>query len=161
MKRLIILASLMLANCAASGPKYDLVSHDVLTPKPNEAKLIIARTDHYFGSAGTYWVEVNGQQVCDLHNASFMAHDLLPGRSTIASSVFGGLGTSTIGIDAKAGETIYVILDIKKERYYAAAFGGYGGEAMAEAVDDNAGPVHLIRVKSADLHEYNHEENCH
>lgn len=140
MKKLILASLFLLANCA-SGPVYSGIEQ----PK-NTAKIVVYRPGNYFNSLGTYWLEFNGKEVCDIHNAAFMVRDVEPGSLTISSSKFGALGTSRITLTAKAGETVYVKEEINGDKMFSGIFGGMIGSATSEAISENAGPVYLGTV---------------
>lgn len=136
--RKLICVLLLLSGCAASGPKYMDINQQDMAANGQQAKIIIYRPNQLLHFATAYWVEINGQQACDLHNDSFMVYGADPGKNIITSSRFSMFGTSRLALNLKAGEVAYVRLDIKASH---ALFG-----MLAAATDDTDGPVALSRM---------------
>lgn len=142
MKRLFILASLLLANCAASGPVYSTLE----PPHPAKARLVLYRPDSIYDMTRKFWVEGNGQQLCSLHNGSFFVKELAPGNYYLTSSRFMAIGTSKLNLAIKAGETIYAKMEVSGSRVVSGIFGGIIANTVEETVSENAGPVYLGTV---------------
>lgn len=79
MRLLSILSMIVLAGCAAPGPKFSGLKE---VPKTN-AELIVYRKSALFASATAMPVSVDGAQVGELYNASFLELPLPPGRHSI------------------------------------------------------------------------------
>lgn len=142
MKRLIILASLLLANCAASGPVYSNIG----APTPKMGKIVLYRPSTIFDITQTFWVEDNGAQLCSLHNGSFFAKEVVPGNHYLTSSRFMAVGTSKLNVTVKAGETVYAKMEVNAGRTIGGVFGGILANTVQETVSENAGPVYLGTV---------------
>lgn len=155
MKKLILASLFLLANCA-SGPVYSGIEQ----PK-STAKIVVYRPSTFINFTARFWVEVNGIEVCKLHNGAFLVSDVQPGKINIASSNFGSVGTSRITLTAKAGETVYVKMEMNGQRATTGMLGGILGQATDEVIAENAGPVYLGTVNAdaakADLQGLNQD----
>ncbi|MFY9288782.1 MAG: hypothetical protein WAO98_09815 [Alphaproteobacteria bacterium] len=127
---LLAVGSAVLTACAATGPSFQLRSSD----KP---QIVIYRTNHTVGFGASYWVEINGQQVCDLHNSSFMIYAAQPGENIITSSAFGRVGTAKLTLNLRSKEVVYVRME-QTGVTGAMLFGVIG-----DAIENDAGPVKL------------------
>lgn len=164
MKIFILFVFLFLTACAASGTKYQNLSDNALTSPKNAAKIVLYRTDQTLGFAGTYWVEDNGEQICDIHNSSYLIHDANVGLNIITSSKFGRIGTARLKLNLKPQETIYVRMDQKSGRFFGAMAGSFVGDAVIEGASDSSGPVELTIVTketaSKEMIDMGQEEDC-
>lgn len=142
MKRLIIVASLLLAGCSGSGPVYSSID----APVPTKAKLVMYRPESLYDITQTFWVEENGQQLCSLHNGSYFAKEITPGNHYLTSSRFMAIGTSKLLVTAKAGEIVYAKMEVSGSRAVGGIFGGIIANTIEETVSENAGPVYLGTV---------------
>lgn len=156
MNKLIILASLLLANCA-SGPVYSSINQ----PAQEQAKIVVYRPDAFLNMTSRFWVEVNGIEICKLHNNAFLTYDIAPGKITIASSNFGSIGTSRLTLTAKPNETVYVKMENNGQRAFSGAL-GIVGQLTDETISENAGPVYLGTVSKDKAHDEMHglSEDC-
>lgn len=142
MKKLLIVL-LLLSGCSGAGPAYSTVGDGFIKPHSGMAKLIIYRESNLLNISARYWVELNGSEVCKLHNGSFLMKDVRPGSTEIASSNFGSYGTSRLTIDTKPGQVIYVKMEINTQRAMTGVLGGMIANAIDEGVSENNGPVYL------------------
>lgn len=141
MKKLAIILTILLSACSGTGPLYS--PQDV--PK-NMARVVLYRESNFWNMGEAYWVEFNGNQVCDLHNGSYMTRDVNPGDLNIASSSFGSIGTSRIALSLKPKQIIFVKMEVNGQRVFSGVFGGVIGNAVDEGVSSNNGPVMLGTV---------------
>lgn len=141
-----LIALLLLTACASRGPDYSLLDKNLFIPEEGKSKLVVYWDIHPLFHNSTFWVELDGKQLCDLHGESFLVADTESGRHTIESSLFGEVGTSRLTYEVKPNHVSYVRMVYKRERGYAAVFGGGLGEAIAEGVDSTSGPVTLTSV---------------
>lgn len=121
-------------------------------------QVIVYREDSILGTImNSYWVEINGNEVCSLSNASYLVEDIAPGKVNIASSKFANFGTSRLSTNVKPGQTIYVKMEIKTSRM----LGGAIVALIDEAASDSSGPVLLGQVNSTvALKEMSGFSNC-
>jgi hypothetical protein len=146
MKKSSLLLILLLAACSANGPPYADVSGTEIPD--NLARVVVYRPDHTLGSQSSFWVEINGRQACDIHNASFFVKDVAPGPAVLASSRFSAVGTSKIGLDLKPKTVTFVRLDPKSSRALVGmmGIGGVVAQAAMEGSSNSSGPVELAAV---------------
>lgn len=145
MKNLLIASLLLLTSCA-SGPVYSGIADN------QQTKVVIYRGANLFNTWGTYWIEMNNQQICDLHDSAFVVRIVNPGQVNISSSKFGTLGTSKVNFSIKKGETVYIKMEVNGNKMFSGIFGGLIGSATNEAIDENAGPVYLGTVSKDKAH---------
>lgn len=138
-RRILLSILLLTGGCAANGPAYSSVAQ----PKADTVKIVVYRPDAFLNFTARFWVEVNGVEICKLHNGSYLTYDAQPGKINIASSNFGSFGTSRLTVNAKAGQTIYVKMEMNGGRAFSGMAGGMLGQATDEVVSENAGPVYL------------------
>lgn len=135
MKNLIIASLLLLTSCA-SGPAYS--GHI-----DEGTKVVVYRGSEFLNFSAKFWVEINGVEVCKLHNGGYLVHDVQPGKINIGSSNWGSVGTSRIAFDIKKGQTVYVKMEMNGQRTFSSAAGGLIGQLTDETISENAGPVYL------------------
>lgn len=158
--RIFLLGLLCLTSCASIGPSYEAMDKNVF----KQSEIVILRDDHPLFHNGTFWVEIDGQQVCDLHAEAFLVHPTDTGRHTIQSSLFGEIGTAHINIDVRPGQITYVKMVYKSSRTYDAMFFGPVGQEIAELNDTTSGPVLLTQITEIEalgkMREFTYEEKC-
>jgi len=164
MKQAILLVLLGMTACAASGPQYSAINKDIVTASDNKAKIVIYRMKEFYGSANTYWVEMNGKQFCDIHDGSFAIYETTPTTVNLATSTFGVVGTSRLSVKLAPRETVYVRFEQKDSRIASGLFGGVIGQAINEGVSDSPGPINLTvvprSVAESEMYSFRHEVDC-
>lgn len=159
-----VLLLLLLSACAASGPHYYEMDKSGVSASAKTSKILIYRTDQLPNFSTSYWIEVNGEQRCDLHNASFAVIDVEPGYNTITTSRFGIVGTSRIELSTRLGEVSYVRFDQKTGRAMLGVLGGVLAGAISESAETQPGPVYLAKVSKqsamSEMGSYNYESAC-
>lgn len=140
-----ILCLLLLAGCA-SGPTYSGIEH-------GKTQIVIYRPSALASFSARFWIEVNGNEFCKLHNAAFVIHPAEPGKITLGSSNFGSMGTSKITFDLRQGQTIFVKMEVNGQRTLTGAVGGIIGQTIDGEISENAGPVYLGTVSKETAHQ--------
>ena len=162
-KTFILSTALFLIGCSASGPSYSNLSPSI-TEASTGSKIIVYRESNFINGTARFWVEMNGIEVCRLHNGSFLIHDVEPGKVTIASSNFGSYGTSRITVNAKPRKTVYIKMTMNGGRVMAGTLGGAIANATDEAIEENSGPVYLGEVNAqtakTEMANMNYEDGC-
>lgn len=146
MKNLILASLLLLSACSATGPTYSTLDGTVTKASTGTSKIVIYREANFINGGARYWVELNGVEVCKLHQASFLIHDVHPGIVNVAASNFGSLGTSRMTVEVKPGQTVYVKMAVNGSRATVGVLGGLIASAAEEGIENNSGPVFLGEV---------------
>lgn len=108
LKLTLLLASLLaLAGCAAPGPKFS----GLQTIPQGDAELIVYRKSAFFASGHPMPLLIDGNQVGELYNASFLQHPLGPGQHHIKVSPGLLSQTAETTITLAAGERKFLHLD--------------------------------------------------
>ena len=96
-----------LAGCAAPGPKFSGLQQ----VSAGKAELIVYRKSALFASATAMPLLIDGKQVGELYNASFLQQQLLPGEHTV-KVIPGGMAQATeTAITLSPGERTFLHYD--------------------------------------------------
>ena len=104
---LMLLAMLMLAACAATGPDYGLVKSSIPTLKPDQARLYFMRGRGMKFSWMMARVHLNSIKVLELNMGGFGYADVPAGKVNVLLDTPIIPVESTLAFDAKAGRTYF------------------------------------------------------
>ena len=100
--------TLLLQGCS-TAPARQFV--DIVEPDPNKGDVYLYRGDALFAARAFFTVSVDGQEIGDLFNASYLVIRLTPGSHSLSVSPTVISKTSELSIFVKQGETIFYEYD--------------------------------------------------
>lgn len=140
-RRILLSILLLTGGCSASGPTYSSLGLNQAA-----TRVVVYREANFINGGARYWIELNGIEICRLHQDSFVIQNVQPGTINIASSNFGSFGTSRMTTHLKVGQTVYIKMAMNGSRATAGVLGGAIASAVSEGVEDSSGPVFLGEV---------------
>ena len=110
---LVILAVLVLGNCASTSKAPDYQSADAKNFSVPEGKgsVYLYRTGRVVGAAGQLLVKVNGIDAGGTGPGTFFKWDLNPGTYTFFSST--GESSAVVQLDIKSGKAYFIRQDAR------------------------------------------------
>lgn len=137
MRHIVLLMALLVSGCVSSGPAFNKTMLDNST-------VIVYRMNEFTGSAGTYPIEINGKNACDLHFRAFYTIDN-PNKLVIGAQLWHEPGVSRITINPTNG-TQYVRIRMDNSKQLTAFLGGQLSVIGQEAISESKGPFILSKI---------------
>ena len=107
-----VLVSLALGACASPPPLVAPEADDALakafTPPPGQAVIYVYRNGGYRGSLVPQLVTVNGREVAEIENKTFIRIDVDPGAHDVWGGREGHIGLAFAHINVIAGQKYFV-----------------------------------------------------
>ena len=135
-----------LAACAgsASGPKFTEVQ--LPPPTSGAAQLVVYRTGKWGLSNRASDLVVNGTPTCETLNNGAFTYEVQPGPVKLELALWDMPGTSFLTLDAAPDNRYYIRIESNDGKVFPAAFAGFLGLLIAEAVSPNRGPFEMRLV---------------
>ena len=124
---LILVISLFMISCAATGPKFTELSSSISILPPDTGRIFIYRTS-FLGGAVQPEVELNGEVIGKAVPAGFFYADRKPGNYEVLTSTE---VDRRLSLTLDSGQVRYVRLDV--------SFGFFVGHIFPVLVEDEVG----------------------
>lgn len=139
---LMLLATLSLTACAATGPAYTAAVSKPRQDSERSARLVLYRGSNLLTQVGWTRVKIDGTPVGGVADAGFNYYDVTPGEHRIVVDHEGRPGECAVTARVAAGQTAYFKIEATGEGRAAVLLGGFGliGAALGAAMEDGSGP---------------------
>ena len=128
---LLVILSLSLIGCAASGPTYESKRNEIISLDEESARLVFFRTKESTLLIGrSAPVDIDGQKTGSCSYGGFFYRDILPGEYSIKTEIWDVPGKCELTLTAEAGEIYYFKVDPRSESFTAFMLGGVIGNAV-------------------------------
>lgn len=138
----LVLVAVMLAGCAASGPRYADAGANQQAVPPASARITVFRTkDSMMYSARSAIVAVDGVKAGTCDYGGFSMLDVTPGKHVIAVDMRLTLGTCELPVEVAGGTSYFFEVRPRAENLVAAVLGSSFGVAgvVAGTAAESAG----------------------
>lgn len=112
----LIAALILLTGCSATGQPYSAQK----LPARHGSQIVFFRPGGFIGSAINTTIKINGTPKCELPQGSYFVADVSAGQAKI------GVQQLSYKVDVKAGERVYMEVDVRGSTVAAQAFGPLG-----------------------------------
>ncbi len=114
-----VVSIMTIMGCATIGPKYSTVRNDIAVLSEEQGRIIFYRPSGLYGAAMRPDILLNGRKVGRSRPGTIFYVDVDPGKHQVTVPAILYPGESTIDIDVRQNETVYV-----KTSMGGSAFGG-------------------------------------